>query len=347
MKTIIKKYIVLLIMLSIFIFVGCTENSIETSKGTLNKIETSKKNELTYVNITYDPTVLGKRAEDNLGEKATKYYKEILIPAVLNRKKEIDVPKDLTDNEKALIVNYFQQICPLEYFTGTPFFNVNKDKILFDYTRCKDMTEKEYKQLVNNMCKSIESIINNNIKENYNYFESVISLYRYLSQYTVYNKDAESTNAYGVLVNKEGTCCGFAQSIQILLSQLNLDEGYQVEWLSRDDIEGHVWNVLYVDEEWYYFDATWENGSTNGDGLIYFAMDEDRRSNDYLQKDEYTMSPLSLDLSVPTCNSNRFEIFKYCRKYKLDLDNHVVKIKNYEDNKWYILDTENYSIREV
>ena len=43
----------------------------------------------------------------------------------------------------------------------------------------------------------------------------------------------------------------------------------------------------------------------------------------------------------------RFEIFKYCRQYKLDLDNHVVKIKNYEDNKWYILDTENYSIREV
>lgn len=346
-----KKKLIAIILIALSI-TAITEYSLY-NKGNSNILEdipeainidnsTSK-----YVNIKYNPAILGKRAKENMGEKAYEFYENVLIPGVLSRDKEIKIPNYITEKEKSLITNYFQQNCPLEYFAGTPFLNVKGDAIMFDYSNCIDLSEEEYKNEINKISTSIEQIINSNIKENYNYFETVLALYKYLSQSTTYNIDAKSTDAYGVLVYNEGICVGFSQAMQILLSQLNLDEGYQVEWIPRDEnTEGHVWNALMINGRWYYFDATWENGSTGGNGLVYFAMDINRRDLGDLPRDEYNMSPLSLEVNVPNCNDDRFAILQYCTYYNLDLDNHSLYFKNDEDNKWYILNTENFNIKE-
>lgn len=342
-----NKLITLLLITSMVINVGCQKFSDDISiSNNINKKkeEPIEENIPSYVKIKYNPKILGKRAKENLSKEAITFYKEILIPGALNRDSEIKIPNEISENEIALITNYFQQNCPLEYFVGTPFINVKGDAILFDYSNCNYMTKEQYNKEIEKIAISIEDIINNNIKDTYNYLEVVIVLYKYLAENTTYNLDAKSTNAYGVLVNNEGICGGFSQALQVLLNQLGLDEGYQVEWNPEDDIEGHVWNALMLDNNWYYFDTTWENGENGGKGLRYFAMDINRRDSGNLPRDEYNMCPLSLKVDIPNCYEDRFNELQNCTEYKLDLDNHRVNFKNSEDNNWYTLDTINYNI---
>ena len=342
-----NKLITLLLIAGMAINIGCSKfnDDISNSNDIDNKKEDQEVDKIpSYVKIKYNPSILGKRAKENLSDEAIRFYEEILIPGVLNRDLEIKIPNEITENEKALITNYFQQNCPLEYFAGTPFLNVKGDTILFDYTNCYYMTEEQYNKEIEKISTSIENIINNNIKDSYNYLEMIFVLYKYLSENTTYNLEARSTSAYGVLVNNEGICGGFSQALQVLLNQLELDEGYQVEWNPGDDRPGHVWNALMLDNNWYYFDATWENGETDGKGLRYFAMDINRRDLGNLPRDEYNMCPLSLNIDIPTCYDDRFSILQYCTEYELDLDNHRVNFKNSEDNKWYTLNTINYNI---
>ncbi|MEG0855648.1 MAG: transglutaminase domain-containing protein [Terrisporobacter sp.] len=350
------KFIVLLILIiSIFTSTGCIaikgvtsqlQPKIEEKINSNNEDLSNNKNESQYVQIKYNPYLLGKRAKLNLSKDAVKFYEEILIPGVLKRDKKIPVPSTLNEYDKAIVTNYFQQNSPLEYFAGTPFFNVEGDCIMFDYANCVNMTDEEYDKEVKKISESIEEVINTNIKKNYNYMDTILALYKYLSFNTLYNKEAQSTNAYGIIVNDQGTCVGFAQSMQILLTQLNLDEGYQVEWTSNDNREGHAWNALKLNNKWYYFDTTWENSSTGGEGLQYFAMNMDRRAIGDLSSKQYTMSPLSLLIPVPKCYDNRFDILEYCSQYELNLDNHSINFKSDLNNKWYILNTEDYSIKE-
>lgn len=346
-----KKKLIALILITISI-IAILEYSLSNKETSNiledNYIETAVDNNTSaYVKIKYNTAILGKRAKENMGKKAYEFYKNILIPGVVNRDKEIKIPNGITEKEKSLITSYFQQNCPLEYFSGTPFFNVKGDTIMFDYSNCINLSNEEYKYEIDKLSTSIEQIINTNVKKNYNYFETILALYKYLSQSTTYNINAKSTDAYGVLVYNEGICGGFSQAMQILLAQLDLDEGYQVEWIPEgDDKDGHVWNALMIDGKWYYFDATWENGTTDGNGLVYFAMDIDRRDLGELPRDEYTMCPLGLEIDMPNCYDDRFSILQYCTYYNLDLDNHKLYFKNEEDNKWYSLNTENLNINE-
>ena len=124
------KSIVLIIIMTLTLAIGCSDKSVEVSKDNTGKNSILKnKEDSTYVNIKYDPSKLGIRARKELGEEVYSYYREILIPAVLNRQGEIELPSNFTREEKGLLATYFQENCPLEYFAGSPFFTISWDKI--------------------------------------------------------------------------------------------------------------------------------------------------------------------------------------------------------------------------
>lgn len=91
-------------------------------------------------------------------------------------------------------------------------------------------------------------------------YEKARYVYETLIRNTDYVLDApDSQNLYSVLVNGASVCQGYAKATQYLLNHLGvpcvLVQG-QVE-----PGEGHAWNLLCVDGEYYYMDTTWGDAS--------------------------------------------------------------------------------------
>ena len=62
----------------------------------------------------------------------------------------------------------------------------------------------------------------------------------------------KSNTAYGVLVQRYGTCNGYADAMAIFLDKLNIIN-YKI---SNSE---HIWNLVYLDGKWYHLDLTWDD----------------------------------------------------------------------------------------
>ena len=101
-----------------------------------------------------------------------------------------------------------------------------------------------------------------NGKSNY---EKAKILHDRLCKTTVYTMDCNNhQNAYGALVEGKAVCNGYARAYHQLLKEVGIPAWY-VAGTSRGI--GHAWNLVKIDGDWYYSDATWDD--TN-DSFEYF-----------------------------------------------------------------------------
>lgn len=73
----------------------------------------------------------------------------------------------------------------------------------------------------------------------------------------------------GVFVKKEAVCEGYAKAFSLLLNVCGVDNAY-VTGTSND--AGHAWNVVQIEDKWYWYDLTWDDQPSIGRGIIYNYM---------------------------------------------------------------------------
>ena len=71
-------------------------------------------------------------------------------------------------------------------------------------------------------------------------------------------------NAYGALVDGLAICSGFSHAIAEICDYLGIPNFYI-------DNETHIWNVLYIDNQWKMLDVTWN--ATGDNTSAYFLVD--------------------------------------------------------------------------
>jgi len=96
--------------------------------------------------------------------------------------------------------------------------------------------------------------------------EKAIAMHEYLGATCEYDRRLYSGNMpnasytpYGVLVNKQAVCQGYALTYKLLMDKL----GVECYMVISDNMD-HAWNMVKIDGEYYHVDVTWDAGS-----LIY------------------------------------------------------------------------------
>ncbi len=85
-------------------------------------------------------------------------------------------------------------------------------------------------------------------------------------------KNSESHTAIGLLRDHVSLCGGYSDVMSIYISSLNIPN-------IRISADKHVWNLVFINNNWYHLDATWDDPVTNTGSQIlvhdYFLIDSD------------------------------------------------------------------------
>ena len=92
--------------------------------------------------------------------------------------------------------------------------------------------------------------------------EKISKIYNYVIDNTSYDEtyelgvtESDSTNAKGALFNKIAVCSGYSDVMALFLDRFNIPN-------LKISSENHIWNLVFVDNEWKHLDATWGDANT-------------------------------------------------------------------------------------
>lgn len=111
-----------------------------------------------------------------------------------------------------------------------------------------------------------------NVEDDY---EKIKFVYEKLIRETDYNVEAEENqNIYSVFVGHSSVCQGYAKAFQYLMDRMGV-ECTMVQGKVLETGEGHAWNLVKSNGEYYYVDATWGDVSYQSDdqNLPYISYD--------------------------------------------------------------------------
>lgn len=234
-----RKIIVLLVCL--LCVVGCSST---TTPKTPKKEEVVENKQYQYY-------------YDKASKKDKKNY-EILYQGILKHEKSINFKK-MTEDKMLEILTYVRSDHP-ELFWVEPeikYMQANEGKSMIFYPKYNS-TKKEIKQLKKQL-KEVSAQIIAGIQAD-NDYDKVQAVYEYAIQNFEYVDNSENNqNILSALLNKQTVCAGYAKAVQYLLLEMGIEntviEGHTVEEPNSEI--GHAWNMVKLNNDYYYFDATW------------------------------------------------------------------------------------------
>lgn len=159
-------------------------------------------------------------------------------------------------------------------------------KIVYQFSREELIDiKKETPELVS---KAVEEIR----KKGNTDYELICATNKYLCDKIVYPSSepyAPMTHtAYGALKTGSAVCEGYACAAKLILEELGIKCDIQVGVCSNG--EGHAWNLVYLDGNWYQMDITWNDGATNITDYL-LVTDEYMRKSRTWDAQDYPKTP--------------------------------------------------------
>ena len=107
-------------------------------------------------------------------------------------------------------------------------------------------------------------------------------------------------SAYGCLVNGKTVCAGYAKAFQLIMKEL----GYGCMYVSGDAGGSHAWNCVFVEDEGYYVDVTWDDPDWTHDEAKYeyFCITDEALAKTHTVSEHF---------DIPACTSEKYGYYKY------------------------------------
>lgn len=135
------------------------------------------------------------------------------------------------------------------------------------------------KEQINIINKEVDRIIKELITDNMNNETKIRTIHDYIINNTYYDKVRNDTGnstyasntAYGALIEHQAICSGYADAMELFLNKFNI-KNYKIA------SKTHVWNALYLDNNWYHLDLTWDDPVSERGPILdhkYFLVNND------------------------------------------------------------------------
>ena len=122
-------------------------------------------------------------------------------------------------------------------------------------------------------------------------FEKIAAIHDYICDNVEYESAEESSDivrtAYGALIDGRAVCQGYSVSLYRLLLEAGIDNRIIFgKGLSKLGYYGaHTWNIIELNDEYYYIDATWDDTEHN---YRYFMVPSDAGfEDDHIADESY------------------------------------------------------------
>jgi len=248
-KNIITSFLLLIIFFSVYLFkddiIKFILRSKEITKQEINEYQV--KYDFEFVKLTNDFYVKNKQhfldiiytALNNGWNDFTFYCDDSYLNCINEVNEMID--------EKDLILNINNFVSPFNSFNNIFISTSDFGDIYLLFTKkYSDIEIIRINNKINNIYDSI-------IKEDMDDSTKIKTIHDYIINNTVYFDDNElSSKASGVLFNKKAICSGYTDTMALFLNKLNIPN-YKIP------SEKHIWNLVYINEEWLHIDLTWND----------------------------------------------------------------------------------------
>jgi len=151
-----------------------------------------------------------------------------------------------------LLSNINNFIHPYNNYSKISISNSNTGEVTIKVT--KTYSEEDIKKIN----KGVDEIITNELTNDMSVEDKILKIHDYIINNTRYDIDKlnkDSYNAKGPLFNGKAVCSGYSDLIAIFLTKFGI-KNYKVA------SDSHVWNVVYLNDEWLHIDLTWDDPIT-------------------------------------------------------------------------------------
>ena len=200
--------------------------------------------------------------------KEQKVYKEILY-ALENYVEEMPLSSTRTEIVDKVFQCVLMDHPEIFYADGYSFVKYTLGdeikKITFSGTY---IYEKEEKEHIEGEIEQAALELLKGLRADASDYEKVKYVYETIIRNTEYDMTAEDNqNIRSVFLNGASVCQGYAKAVQYLLTKLQVPVTLVIGTVENG--EGHAWNMVKIDDEFYYLDTTW------GDASYLFHVNED------------------------------------------------------------------------
>ncbi len=173
-----------------------------------------------------------------------------------------DVSKLSQDNMLLSHLNSF--VHPYNSYNNihTTYYENGKISLNIIRTYNQSMIEKINNEIANIYNEHINT--ENNNKQNIKIIHDHIiknTKYDILKIDDIYDATYNSSTAYGALFEGYAVCSGYSDTMALFLNKMNIPN-------IKVATNQHVWNLVYLDGNWYHLDLTWNNPVTDDDEKI-------------------------------------------------------------------------------
>lgn len=163
--------------------------------------------------------------------------------------------------------------------------------------------EGSYEDTYNAINARADEIIGEIIQENMTDLDKAFAVYMYLITNCASKSTAETTDRipdtiYGIFLNNEGSCGGFANAFKLLMDKLNIPCE-----ICNSRSKGHLWNYVKIEGKWYHTDAI--QGVSLQSAKTFLVSGEERKAQ-LINSDKIVYDWASINEDV-VCDSSRFD----------------------------------------